>query len=83
VFEGWNHKEYVVIEFSQPPNAAYIYERNIFEASGATLRSSTFDMSDDLKRMSDAQDRIIHFPEPPRGWETKASRMLADLGIRP
>ena len=83
VFEGWNHKEYVVIEFSQPPNAAYIYERDVFETSGATLRSNTFDMSGDLKRMSDAHDRIIHFPEPLRGWETKAGRMLAEVGIRP
>ena len=83
VFEGWSHKEYVVIEFSETGHAAYIYEREIFEASGAKMRSNSFDMSDDLRRMSDAQDRILHLVDTRERWETKARRKLADLGIRP
>jgi len=83
VFEGWNHKEYIVIEFSETGHAAYIYERDIFEASGAKIRSNSFDMSEDLRRMNDAQDRIVHRVETRERWETKARRKLADLGIRP
>jgi hypothetical protein len=83
VFEGWNRKEYVVIEFSDTGHAAYIYERDVFEANGATIRSNSFDMGDDLRRMNDAQDRILHLVETRERWETKARRKLADLGIRP
>ena len=83
VFEGWNHKEYVVIEFSETGHAAYIYEREVFEASGAKIRSNSFDMSDDLRRMNDAHDRILHLVDTRERWETKARRKLADLGIRP
>ncbi len=83
VFEGWSHKEYVVIEFSETGHAAYIYEREVFEASGAKMRSTSFDMSSDLRRMSDAQDRIIHFLDTRERWDTKARRKLADLGVRP
>jgi hypothetical protein len=83
VFEGWNHKEYVVIEFSETGHAAYIYERDVFEASGAKIRSNSFDMSEDLRRMNDAQDRILHLVDTRERWETKARRKLADLGIRP
>ena len=83
VFEGWNRKEYIVIEFSETGHAAYIYERDVFEASGAKIRSNSFDMSEDLRRMNDAQDRIVHRFETRERWETKARRKLADLGIRP
>ncbi len=42
--EGWSGKDYVIIEFSETGNAAYIYERKVFESSGAKLRSNSFDM---------------------------------------
>jgi len=83
VFEGWTRKEYVVIEFSDTGHAAYIYEREVFEASGAKIRSNSFDMGDDLRRMNDAHDRILHPVDTRVRWETKARRKLADLGIRP
>jgi hypothetical protein len=83
VFEGWNHKEYIVIEFSETGHAAYIYERDVFEASGAKIRSHSFGMSEDLRRMNDAEDRILHLVDTRERWETKARRKLADLGIRP
>jgi EH_Signature domain len=82
VFEGYG-TNYVVIEFSETGHAAYIYALNVFEASGATMHSNSFDMSEDLKRMDDAEDRILHPVDTRERWETKARRKLAELGIRP
>lgn len=82
VFEGFG-KDYVVIEFSETGNAVYIYERKVFEASGASMRSNSYDMAEDLKRKDDAEDRLLHPTETRDGWETKARRRLAELGIRP
>ncbi len=81
--EGWSGKDYVIIEFSETGNAAYIYERKVFESSGAKLRSNSFDMQGDLKRMDDAQGRILHLANTRESWESKARRQLAELGIRP
>jgi hypothetical protein len=81
VFEGYG-KDYVVIEFSETNNAAYIYERKVFEASGASMRSNSYDMAKDLKRMKEVQGRILHL-EGRDLWETKARRALAEMGIRP
>jgi hypothetical protein len=78
LFEGYG-KDYIVIEFSETGNAAYIYERRVFEVGGASMRSNSYDMSRDLKRMDDVQDRILHIDL----WETKARRALAEMGIRP
>jgi hypothetical protein len=83
VFEGWDRKEYVVIEFSETGHAAYIYEREVFEASGARMRSNSFNLSNDLRRMNDAQDRILHLVDTRERWESKAKNKLSDLGIRP
>jgi hypothetical protein len=82
VFEGYG-TDYVVIEFSETGHAAYIYALKVFEASGATMRSNFFDMSEDLKRMDDAEDRILHPVDTRERWETKARRKLAEMGIRP
>ncbi len=82
VFEGYG-TEFVVIEFSETNNAAYIYERKVFEATGVTIRSNSFHLSEDLRRMNDAQDRILHPTGTRESWETKARRKLAELGIRP
>ena len=49
VFEGYG-TDYVVIEFSETGHAAYIYALKVFEASGATMRSNSFDLNEDLKR---------------------------------
>jgi hypothetical protein len=80
VFEGYG-TEYVVIEFSETGNAAYIYERKVFERSGARLRSNSFHLNEDLKRMRDKKDRILHSAGGER-WEVGARRKLAELGIR-
>jgi EH_Signature domain len=82
VFAGYDG-DYVIIEFSETGNAAYIYARKAFEASGVTLRSLSFRLSQDLKRMNDAEDRIVHQMETKERWESKARRKLAELGIRP
>jgi len=78
VFEGYG-KSYVVIEFSETGNAAYIYTRDEFESSGVKLRSYSFHLTDDLKRKGNEEIRIIHNGE----WELKARRTLSELGIRP
>jgi hypothetical protein len=82
VFAGYG-VEYVVIEFSETGNAAYIYTRKVFEARGIRLRSNSFDRRGDLLRMDEAQDRIIHFDGGRVPWEQKARSKLAELGIRP
>ena len=82
VFEGYG-AEYVVIEFSETGNAAYIYSRKAFESGGVKLRSHSFHLRDDLKRMDDAHERILHLTETRQRWEVKAKRILAELGIRP
>ena len=82
IFEGYG-TEYVVIEFSETKNAAYIYDRKVFEARGITIRSNSFHLTDDLKRIVAAQDRIWHRTNTIERWEIKARRQLADLGIRP
>jgi hypothetical protein len=81
IFEGYG-TEYVVIEFSETNNAAYIYERKTFEERRITIRSSSFHLNDNLKVRKTATDRILHVDgiEP---WETNARRQLAELGIRP
>jgi len=78
VFEGYG-KSYVVIEFSETGNAAYVYTREEFESSGVRLQSNSFNLSDDLKRRGNEETRIIHNGE----WELKARRTLSELGIRP
>lgn len=82
VFEGYG-RDYVVIEFSETGHAAYIYERKTFEGTGVTIRSNSFGITEDLRRMDDAQDRILHLTDTRERWETKARRKLAELGIRP
>jgi hypothetical protein len=78
VFEGYG-KEYIVIEFSETGNAAYIYTREQFESGGNRLRSYSFHLTDVLKRKGDEESRIIHNGD----WEPKARRTLSELGIRP
>lgn len=80
VFAGYG-TEYVIIEFSETGNAAYIYERTRFESIGVTIRSYSFHLTDDLKRQDDAIDRIVHRDGRER-WEKRASRQLAEQGIR-
>ena len=47
------------------------------------MRSNSYGMNEDLKRMDDAEDRILHLVGTRERWETKARRKLAELGIRP
>jgi hypothetical protein len=82
VFEGYG-SDFVVIEFSETGNAAYIYSRQTFEAGGLSLRSASFRLTDDLKRKNDAEGNILHHTGTRDPWESNARRMLAELGIRP
>lgn len=70
-------KEYVVVEFSETGNAAYIYERQSFNKVSGGIRNPEFE----LRRLKDDSrlDRIVH-----RGdWEWHARQTLSYLGIRP
>jgi hypothetical protein len=82
VFEGYGI-DYVVIEFSDTGNAAYIYERESFEVRRVSMRANSFHLIEDLKRISAVTDRIWHRTNTVERWEIKARRQLADLGIRP
>jgi hypothetical protein len=81
VFEGYG-TEYVVIEFSENNNAAYIYSKAALESGGVMLRSNSFHLREDLKRIDDAQDRIFHRDGAYERWEQKARVKLRELGIR-
>jgi EH_Signature domain len=78
VFQGYG-KDYVIIEFSETGNAAYIYEKSVFEAKGARMRSFSYDLNKDLKRITEVKQRILHLG----AWEHSARSKLAELGIRP
>jgi hypothetical protein len=76
-FEGYG-EHFLVVEFSETGNAAYIFRMKAFEAQGITMRSHRFEVTRHLK--FDDTHRIIH-----RGhWEPKASyRLSSEFGIRP
>jgi hypothetical protein len=76
-FEGYGGN-YLVVEFSETGNAAYIFRMADFEAKRLSLRSPKFELRAHLKFNS--THRIIHTP----GWEATAAHKLAsDFGIRP
>ena len=78
VFQGYGN-DYVIIEFSETGNAAYIYEKSVFESKGARMRSPIYDLNKDLKRMAEVKLRILHLGS----WENSARSKLAEMGIRP
>jgi hypothetical protein len=77
-FQGYG-EDYVIIEFSETGNAAYIYEKSVFEQKGARMRSPTYGLNKDLKRMAEVRQRIVHVGS----WENAARSRLAELGIKP
>jgi hypothetical protein len=76
-FEGYG-EHFLIVEFSEMGNAAYIFKLKAFEEQGVTMRSHRFELARHLK--FDDTHRIIH-----RGdWEQKASyRLSSEFGIRP
>ena len=76
-FDGYGG-HFLVVEFSETGNAAYIFSLKAFEAQGTTMRTHRFE----LKRHHKFDDthRIVH-----RGdWEPKASyKLSSEFGIRP
>ena len=76
-FEGYG-EHFLIAEFSETGNAAYIFRMKAFEAQGISMRSHRFEVARHLK--FDDTHRIIH-----RGdWEPKASyRLSSEFGIRP
>jgi EH_Signature domain len=76
-FEGYGGY-FLVVEFSEKGNAAYIFRFSDFEARHVTMRSFQFDLKKHLK--FDKAHRIIHNGD----WESAASYTLASqFGIRP
>jgi hypothetical protein len=77
-FEGWGGAQYIVIEFSENGNAAYIYRLADFEGKRLSLRTPRFTSLSNLK--FDKTHRIFHNGE----WEPRtAYRLASDFGIRP
>jgi hypothetical protein len=76
-FEGYGG-DYLVVEFSEKGNAAYIFKMADFSARGLSLRTSEFELTRHLK--FDKTHRILHMSD----WEPNASYQLAsEFGIRP
>lgn len=71
-------KDIVVVEFSISGNAAYIYERALFEkeiySPGAPVETAT-----ELKITEFPHKRILHQAD----WQTSAAQMLAQYGVHP
>lgn len=77
-FEGYGGEKFLVVEFSETGNAAYIFRLADFEALGVTLRKPRFELKKHLKFSK--THRIIHNG----GWESTASYLLSsEFGIRP
>ena len=74
-FEGYGG-QFLVVEFSETGNAAYIYNFADFESRGLTLRTPRFEVKNHLK----FNDRPPHFPQV-RDWEPQRGTE-ACLGIR-
>lgn len=70
--------DFVVVEFSETGNAAYIYERAAFESKNVNFRTPAFYVSRHLKH-NGHRDRILHLG----AWEVAARRKLIDYGIWP
>ena len=70
--------DYVIAEFSETGNAAYIYEWSTFEKTNISLRTPHFDLKRHLKHSGNVK-RIIHNG----AWEIEARHTLIGLGIWP
>ena len=76
-FQGYGG-DYVVVEFSEKGNAAYIFRAADFEGRRVTMRTPRFDLKAHLK--FDDAHRILHIHD----WEPKAAYKLAsEFGVRP
>jgi hypothetical protein len=76
-FEGYGGN-FLVVEFSEKGNAAYVFKFDAFEAQGVTLRTHRFELKPHLK--FEKTHRIIHNGD----WEQAAAYMLSsEFGIRP
>ncbi len=76
-FEGYG-KRFLVVEFSETGNAAYIFQLEEFLSLGVSLRTPRFDLKKHLKY--NKEHRIFHSGS----WEAKAVYSLAmEFGIRP
>ena len=76
-FEGYGG-QFLVVEFSETGNAAYIFRDSDFETKNVTIRTTEFDLKKHLK--FDRTNRIIHND----GWELKTAYTLSsEFGIRP
>jgi hypothetical protein len=76
-FEGYGGA-FLVVEFSEKGNAAYIFRLKEFEARGVTLRSLRFGLSQHLK--FDKTHRILHMGD----WEAAATlKLSSEFGINP
>jgi hypothetical protein len=76
-FEGYGG-HFLVAEFSETGNAAYIFRYGDLEATNVNMRTPQFDLKRHLK--FDKANRIIHIG----AWESKTAYTLAtQFGIRP
>jgi len=71
------HGKFVVVEFSESGNAAYIHDLAAFLEGDRSINQRRFAISSDLKRPP--VERFVHR----EGWESRASSFMARMGVRP
>jgi hypothetical protein len=77
-FQGYRKLNYLIVEFSETGNAAYILPFAEFEKLGVAMHTSHFELKRHLK--FDDTHRIIHSGD----WEPKAEyKLAAEFGITP
>ena len=80
-FEGYGG-HYLIVEFSETGNAAYVYNLADFTSTHLSLRTPRFELKRDLK--FDDSHRILHPKAPLGAWERRAAAKLSsEFGIRP
>jgi hypothetical protein len=66
----------VVVEFSEVGNAAYVYQRDVFEQK-VYPEGATIDAATDLRRGDLPHSRVLHHTN----WQTQASELLSEYGV--
>lgn len=66
----------VVVEFSEVGNAAYVYQRDVFEQR-VYPEGTTIDAATDLRRSDLRHSRVLHHVN----WQTQASDQLRSYGV--
>jgi len=71
----------IAVEFSQKPNACYVYQRRFFDDLVPELWAPTSFSESQLKNKDACVDRITH--DVHGSWGLRLRNLLARYGVRP